>query len=716
MLLSLCLLLLGSCRQGSKNDWALLHEASLHTAQPDSVMDLLGQIARPDRLQGKARADYALLYTEALNKQDRIGTNDSLIRIALDYYSKEAPGIPLAKSYFLLGRICQQQGNDTLALKVNLQALAALPSQTQDRTRMLVNYDLGYLYHQKGFYRQALLHYREMQKYVDAHPDTLDCYITAYSMGNIFMLLNRYDSAYHYYQGAIVLARQLKNESYERYILRQLNLHARLTGNQVQAQWYAEELRATTDPYLKAESFQELGNTDSASFYFLKATKDPQISTRAMAFQNLSQLYRKAHPDLAFVYADSFQIYKDSFYALRQTDKIERLTAAYRQEIDLQKEEADRRENAIYLWGGIGITLLLCGTGVFFFMLLNRYDSAYHYYQGAIVLARQLKNESYERYILRQLNLHARLTGNQVQAQWYAEELRATTDPYLKAESFQELGNTDSASFYFLKATKDPQISTRAMAFQNLSQLYRKAHPDLAFVYADSFQIYKDSFYALRQTDKIERLTAAYRQEIDLQKEEADRRENAIYLWGGIGITLLLCGTGVFFFVQRKKRRYLLLEKQLVANRLAAIKEYVAEQNRRNPEEWSAMYQEIAAIEMQTLIGQFQQTAWQKRIHAIQKGNGKPFSKKEQEAFQKETLALFDEPVKRLQVEYPQITEADLLFCLLSFMDYPTSLIASCTGRKENALRTCKHRLKEKLSKEIFGFFFHFTNNQQDAE
>ena len=535
ILICFCLLLLGSCRQGSRNDLALLHEASLHTAQPDSVMDLLGQIARPDCLQGKARADYALLYTEALNKQGRIGTNDSLIRIALDYYSKEAPGIPLAKSYFLLGRICQQQGNDTLALKVNLQALAALPSQTQDRTRMLVNYDLGYLYHQKGFYRQALLHYREMQKYVDAHPDTTDCYIAAYSMGNIFMLL-------------------------------------------------------------------------------------------------------------------------------------------------------------------------------------NRYDSAYHYYQGAIVLARQLKNESYERYILRQLNLHARLTGNQVQAQWYAEELRATTDPYLKAESFQEFGNTDSASFYFLKATKDPQISTRAMAFQNLSQLYRKAHPDLAFVYADSFQIYKDSFYALRQTDKIEKLTAAYRQEIDRQKEEADRRENAIYLWGGICIMLLLCGTGVFFFVQRKKRRYLLLEKQLVANRLAAIKEYVAEQNRRNPEEWSAMYQEIAAIEMQTLIGQFQQTAWQKRIHAIQKGNGKPFSKKEQEAFQKETLALFDEPVKRLQVEYPQITEADLLFCLLSFMDYPTSLIASCTGRKENALRTCKHRLKEKLSKEIFGFFFHFANNQQDKE
>ena len=516
MLLSLCLLLLGSCRQGSKNDLALLQEASLHTAQPDSVMDLLGRIACPDRLQGQARADYALLYTEALNKQDRIGTDDSLIKLALGYYSKQAPGIPLAKSYFLLGRICQQQGNDTLALKVNLQALAALPSQTQDRTRMLVNYDLGYLYHQKGFYRQALLHYREMQKYVDAHPDTTDC---------------------HYYQEAISFARQLENKSYERYIIRQLCLHARLTGNRQQAKAYLQEI---VDTY-----------------------------------------------------------------------------------------------------------------------------------------------------------------GN---------------DFYNKAVLFKEEGNADSASFYFLKATKNSQIITRAMSFYHLFQLHRKAHPDWACDYVDSFHIYKDSLYALRQTDKIERLTAAYRQEVDRQKEEADRRENAICLWGGIGITLLLCGTGVFFFVQRKKRRYLLLEKQLVANRLAAIKEYVAEQNRRNPEEWSAMHQEIVAIEAQTLIGQFQETVWQKRINAIQKGNGKPFSKKEQEAFQKETLALFDELVKRLKAEHPQITKNDLLFCLLSLMNYPTSLIISCIGCKENTLRTRKHRLKEKLSKETFGLFFHSAINQQDTE
>ena len=522
ILIFFCLLFC-SCRQGGgKNDLALLHEASLHTAQPDSVMDLLGQIARPDRLQGKARADYALLYTEALNKQGRIGTNDSLIKIALGYYSKQAPGIPLAKSYFLLGRIYQQQGNDTLALKVNLQALAALPSQTQDRTRMLVNYDLGYLYHKTDCYSQALLHYREMQKYVDTHSDTLDCYITAYS---------------HYYQEAISFARQLENKSYERYIIRQLCLHARLTGNRQQAKVYLQEI---VDTY-----------------------------------------------------------------------------------------------------------------------------------------------------------------GN---------------DFYNKAMLFKEEGNVDSASFYFLKATKDPQIITRTMAFYNLSQLHRKEHPALAFVYVDSFHIYKDSLYALRQTDKIGRLTEQYLQQMSRQKAEANRRENTIYLCVGIFITLLLCGIGIFLFIKRRERRYLLLEKQLVTDRLAAIKEYVAEQNRRNPEAWKTMRQEIAAIETQTLIGQFQETVWQKRINAIQKGNGKPFSKKEQAVFQKETLALFDELVKRLQAEHPQITKDDLLFCLLSLMNYPTSLIAACIGCKENTLRTRKHRLKEKLSKETFRLFFHSVINQQDTE
>lgn len=98
ILIFFCLLFC-SCRQGGgKNDLALLHEASLHTAQPDSVMDLLGQIVRPDCLQGKARADYALLYTEALNKQDRIGTDDSLIKLALGYYSKQAPAFRLPKA------------------------------------------------------------------------------------------------------------------------------------------------------------------------------------------------------------------------------------------------------------------------------------------------------------------------------------------------------------------------------------------------------------------------------------------------------------------------------------------------------------------------------------------------------------------------------------------------------------------------------------------
>ena len=535
ILICLCLALLVSCREGSKQDLALLHEASLHTAQPDSVLNLLGQIARPNRLRGKARADYALLYTEARNKQNRIGTDDSLIQVALGYYHKQAPGIPLAKSYFLLGRIYQQQGNDTLALKTALQALAALPPRTPDRTRMLVNYDLGRLYHKKGFYPQALSHYREMQHYIDAHPDTTDCYTAAYCMGNVFMMLNQYDSAYHYYQGAITLARQLKNKSYERYILEQLHLHARLTGNQKQAQWYAEEIRITTDPYLKAELFQELENTDSASFYFLKATKDPRISARAMAFYNLFQLHRKSRPDLACIYVDSFHIYKDSLYALRQTDKIEKLTAQYLQQMNQQKAEADRRENAIYLWGGIGITLLLC----------------------VIV---------------------------------------------------------------------------------------------------------------------------------------------------------------IILFVKHRERRYLLLEKQLTASKLESLKEYVAIQAKQAPDKWEHFYRQIEQIEIRELIQKFQATVWHKRINALQREDALPFSPKERKLLTKDITTIFSLYVTQLQTEIPNIKSVDIMFCLLSLMGYRLSAIASCLGKKEHNLSMHKYRLKQKLEKRTFAIFFENTVNQNDKE
>ena len=537
ILICLCLALLVSCREGSKHDLALLHEASLHTAQPDSVLDLLGQIARPNRLRGKARADYALLYTEARNKQNRIGTDDSLIQVALGYYHKQAPGIPLAKSYFLLGRIYRQQGNDTLALKTALQALAALPPQTPDRTRMLVNYDLGRLYHKKGFYPQALSHYREMQHYIDAHPDTTDCYTAAYCMGNIFMMLNRYDSAYHYYQGAITLARQLKKKSYERYILNQLHLYAHLTGNQEQAQTY------------------------------------------------------------------------------------------------LQK-------------------------------VVDAYDG----------------------------------------------------DFYNKAWLFKEKGNKDSASFYFLKATKDPRISARTMAFYNLFQLQRKAHPDLACIYVDSFHIYKDSLYALRQTDKIEKLTAQYLQQMNQQKAEADRRENAIYLWGGIGITLLLSGIGIFLFIKQRERRYLLLEKQLIASKLESLKEHVAIQAKQAPDEWEHFYRQIEQAEISELIQKFQETVWYKRINALQREDALPFSPKERKLLTKDITTIFSLYVTQLQTEMPNIKSMDIVFCLLSLMGYGLSTIASCLGTNEHNLSTHKYRLKQKLEKRTFDIFFGDAVNQPVKE
>ena len=53
---------------------------------PDSALSLLQHISHPEDLKGKAQADYALLYSQACDKNQISITNDSLIRIAVRYY------------------------------------------------------------------------------------------------------------------------------------------------------------------------------------------------------------------------------------------------------------------------------------------------------------------------------------------------------------------------------------------------------------------------------------------------------------------------------------------------------------------------------------------------------------------------------------------------------------------------------------------------------
>ena len=100
-LLSVCVLL-GSCVE--KNVSNVFDKVERYMdVYPDSALLLLEQIPHPEELRGKQRADYALLLTQAQDKNFIVQKDDSLIQIAVHYYDSIGDTKMQAKAHYYWG-------------------------------------------------------------------------------------------------------------------------------------------------------------------------------------------------------------------------------------------------------------------------------------------------------------------------------------------------------------------------------------------------------------------------------------------------------------------------------------------------------------------------------------------------------------------------------------------------------------------------------------
>ncbi|MBR0333489.1 MAG: deoxyribodipyrimidine photo-lyase [Bacteroidales bacterium] len=138
---------------------------ALMTQAPDSALMLLEDLSKGALRGRENRAHFALLYSQALDKNYIDRSNDSIIRVAVDYYStrKKEPE-KLFLSYYYLGRVQQNAGNLTRAMLSYGQA-EELVAEIQD------DYAIGLLYAQMG----------NLYKAVYDLPKSLDCFQKAYT-------------------------------------------------------------------------------------------------------------------------------------------------------------------------------------------------------------------------------------------------------------------------------------------------------------------------------------------------------------------------------------------------------------------------------------------------------------------------------------------------------------------------------------------------------
>lgn len=100
------LLLSAACSRHGQTRAALDRADSLMTEHPDSALTILQAINGPELPQGsELQAHYALLLTQARIKCHEPLAEDSLISIALDYYTRQYDLYPMMLSQYYMGRV-----------------------------------------------------------------------------------------------------------------------------------------------------------------------------------------------------------------------------------------------------------------------------------------------------------------------------------------------------------------------------------------------------------------------------------------------------------------------------------------------------------------------------------------------------------------------------------------------------------------------------------
>lgn len=167
LLLAILLCLqLGSCRQSTDTASVFTEAETLMDERPDSALTLLKSIPSPEQLTGLAQARYALLYSQALDKNYIDTANDSLIQIAVNYYKDRDDAKSKFYAYYYLGRV-HVNGN-----RLD-QATLAFMNAEQEVEALGDDYAVGLLYRQMAdIYRQ----YYDFTKALEYYQRATSCY------------------------------------------------------------------------------------------------------------------------------------------------------------------------------------------------------------------------------------------------------------------------------------------------------------------------------------------------------------------------------------------------------------------------------------------------------------------------------------------------------------------------------------------------------------
>ena len=345
---------------------------------PDSALNLLKGIHDPEKLWGESQATYALLMTQAMDKNYMKFSSDSLIALALNYYTiTQTSPIMYAKALFYHGRVMLELDKEEEALKSFLAAKDVYERTKDHKMLALILEEIGMINRRQELFDDALSYFREA---LDTHirlKDSLGIISVSQNIARVYLFKSQWDSCSYYYNNALEIA--VKKNLSEISILHELGILYRSMQELSEAErYFLAAYEKETDEekkYMECLSlgylYMQMGQTENARKYLKMSAKSSKAYTQISAFDCLYFLEKDIDNfEEAIIYHEK----ADSIVnVLDEVDSQELIT-----ELQKQYENEKLRNDNLQLKVDRTV-FIFCGTVIF---LIVAFYMCYYYYKS----------------------------------------------------------------------------------------------------------------------------------------------------------------------------------------------------------------------------------------------------------------------------------------------------------------------------------------------
>ena len=474
---------------------------SLIDKRADSALCILEKLSIEEISNKSAKAMYALLLTEALDKNFKSHRNDSLILIAVDYYKDNSNNKLKTKAYYYLGRVYQDNKEYIKATEAYLTALKTA-SPTQAPILQIYN-NLALCYESQEFYLPAIKTYKESYATAEKMQDKYGILHATRGLGNVYAIQDEEEKALSYYQKALSIAQSIKDSLWENAIFCDI---AKVYDNQglyieakkqidLALRYAPSNINLSPTYFWKGSILYNLEETDSAIHYLSRASTKANIYTKASIYQTLYEINKEnKNYEQAILYNDTALTCYDSIQKIIHHTEINNLIKKH--SIDIYKEQIKKQSQqtkVIFIIGGL-VTMFLF---IYIVMYISNRNKKTHIHWQQLLMKNQTEKATLKEEIralshANEINEHryADILNQRIKL-WHQSlqicvRLFKTTTSYKKIQSIETSKN---------KKEKEITQEELSLIYQEINEAFIEAMQELLEQYPSLTQ--DDLYYCI---------------------------------------------------------------------------------------------------------------------------------------------------------------------------------------------------------------------------